>query len=139
MLQGILILYLLKIKNYKNKRHQKHRNVVAIERKVMTFSKRTAKMRENFLGKRRSNRINFDATRVYSNKSYPASARKQNYNKRKSLERNLCVETIKLVRSTGLEPVRLPTRPSNVRVCLFRHPRINVIYYTNKKEFCQLK
>lgn len=45
----------------------------------------------------------------------------------------------KMVRSTGLEPVWLPTRPSNVRVCLFRHPRINVIYYTNKKEFCQLK
>ena len=29
-----------------------------------------------------------------------------------------------LVRLTGLEPVRLPTRPSNVRVCLFRHSRI---------------
>ena len=54
MLQGILILYLLKIKNYKNKRHQKHRNVVAIERKVMTFSKRTAKMRENFSRKKKS-------------------------------------------------------------------------------------
>ena len=29
-----------------------------------------------------------------------------------------------LVRETGLEPVRLPTRPSNVRVCRFRHSRI---------------
>ncbi len=28
-----------------------------------------------------------------------------------------------LVRRTGLEPVWLPTRPSNVRVCQFRHPR----------------
>ena len=28
-----------------------------------------------------------------------------------------------LVRSTGLEPVRSPTRPSNVRVCQFRHDR----------------
>jgi hypothetical protein len=25
------------------------------------------------------------------------------------------------VSETGLEPVRLPTRPSNVRVCQFRH------------------
>ena len=36
-----------------------------------------------------------------------------------------------LVRSTGLEPVWLPTRPSNVRVCLFRHDRecsIQLIY-----------
>ena len=31
-----------------------------------------------------------------------------------------------MVRSTGLEPVRSPTRPSNVRVCLFRHDRKNV-------------
>lgn len=29
-----------------------------------------------------------------------------------------------LVRSPGLEPGRLPIRPSNVRVCLFRHDRI---------------
>ena len=28
-----------------------------------------------------------------------------------------------LVRSPGLEPGRLPIRPSNVRVCLFRHDR----------------
>ena len=28
-----------------------------------------------------------------------------------------------MVRSTGLEPVRSPTRPSNVRVCQFRHDR----------------
>ena len=31
-----------------------------------------------------------------------------------------------LVRRTGLEPVRLPTRPSNVRVCQFRHHRISL-------------
>jgi len=32
-----------------------------------------------------------------------------------------------LVRRTRLELVRLPTRPSNVRVCQFRHPRKEVI------------
>ena len=31
-----------------------------------------------------------------------------------------------LVRPMGLEPIWLPTRPSNVRVCLFRHGRINI-------------
>ena len=30
-----------------------------------------------------------------------------------------------MVRPTGLEPVRSPTRPSNVRVCLFRQGRIS--------------
>ncbi len=35
----------------------------------------------------------------------------------------------------GLEPIRLPTRPSNVRVCLFRHSRVNVYYYTHKIKF----
>ena len=34
------------------------------------------------------------------------------------------------MRSTGLEPVRSPTRPSNVRVCLFRHDRMTHILYT---------
>ena len=29
-----------------------------------------------------------------------------------------------LVRRMGLEPTWLPTRPSNVRVCLFRHLRV---------------
>ena len=29
-----------------------------------------------------------------------------------------------MVRLAGLEPARLPTRPSNVRVCLFRHSRM---------------
>ncbi len=28
------------------------------------------------------------------------------------------------MRSTGLEPVRLPIRPSNVRVCQFHHDRV---------------
>ena len=32
-------------------------------------------------------------------------------------------DSVGLVRSTGLEPVRSPTRPSNVRVCQFRHDR----------------
>ena len=40
-----------------------------------------------------------------------------------------------LVRLMGLEPIRLPTRPSNVRVCLFRHSRVNIHYYTHKIEF----
>ena len=31
-----------------------------------------------------------------------------------------------LVRSGGLEPPWLPIRPSNVRVCLFRHDRKNI-------------
>ena len=33
------------------------------------------------------------------------------------------VQVIFLVRSMGLEPIRSPIRPSNVRVCLFRHDR----------------
>ena len=40
-----------------------------------------------------------------------------------ALYQNLRAE---LVRSTGLEPVRSPTRPSNVRVCLFRHDRMTI-------------
>ena len=31
----------------------------------------------------------------------------------------------KVVRLTGLEPVPSRTRPSNVRVCLFRHNRVS--------------
>ena len=38
-----------------------------------------------------------------------------------------------VVRSTGLEPVRSPTRPSNVRVCLFRHDRMTIFYYTHRR------
>ena len=34
---------------------------------------------------------------------------------------------IPMVRLMGLEPIRLPTRPSNVRVCQFRHSRISAI------------
>ena len=37
----------------------------------------------------------------------------------------ICALFINLVvRSMGLEPIRSPIRPSNVRVCLFRHDRI---------------
>ena len=32
-------------------------------------------------------------------------------------------QAFSLVRSMGLEPIRLPIRPSNVRVCQFRHDR----------------
>ena len=46
------------------------------------------------------------------------------------------------MRLMGLEPIRLPTRPSNVRVCQFRHSRIftlsasdSVIYYTHYLRF----
>ena len=45
-----------------------------------------------------------------------------------------------LVRETGLEPVRSPTRPSNVRVCLFRHSRMsawNVVNYNTVPSNCQ--
>ena len=35
------------------------------------------------------------------------------------------ISVLILVRSPGLEPGRLPIRPSNVRVCLFRHDRIS--------------
>lgn len=42
-----------------------------------------------------------------------------------------------LVRRTGLEPVRLPTRPSNVRVCQFRHHR-KFLYFTKSIGICQL-
>ena len=45
--------------------------------------------------------------------------------------------SVLMVRSTGLEPVRLPTRPSNVRVCQFRHDRANNGYYTLYAMFCQ--
>ena len=31
-----------------------------------------------------------------------------------------------VVRSMGLEPIRLPIRPSNVRVCQFRHDRADL-------------
>lgn len=37
-----------------------------------------------------------------------------------------------LVRRTGLEPVWLPTRPSNVRVCRFRHSRSTVDIITER-------
>ena len=40
-----------------------------------------------------------------------------------------------LVRSTGLEPVRSPTRPSNVRVCQFRHDRRTGIIITPAHPF----
>ena len=43
-----------------------------------------------------------------------------------------------LVRLTGLEPVRSPTRPSNVRVCLFRHNRANIYIIAPKREMSSL-
>ena len=43
-----------------------------------------------------------------------------------------------MVRLTGLEPVPSRTRPSNVRVCLFRHNRKNKVYYTLKSMNCQV-
>ena|GEM_PF-4140778 len=52
-----------------------------------------------------------------------------------------------LVRPMGLEPIRSPTRPSNVRVCQFRHGRIWIFlqegvlnsksYYTYVHPPCQ--
>ena len=37
-----------------------------------------------------------------------------------------------LVRPMGLEPIRSPIRPSNVRVCLFRHGRTNDLFLSRK-------
>ena len=44
---------------------------------------------------------------------------------------------LNMVRLTGLEPVPSRTRPSNVRVCLFRHNRKHKTYYTRGKVNCQ--
>ena len=46
-----------------------------------------------------------------------------------------------LVRLMGLEPIRSPIRPSNVRVCLFRHNRIFHCerYYNAFRCICQHK
>ena len=46
-----------------------------------------------------------------------------------------------LVRLMGLEPIRSPIRPSNVRVCLFRHNRIFHCerYYNSFRCICQHK
>ena len=46
------------------------------------------------------------------------SLRAYNQTKRASIGCSFC-----LVRSMGLEPIRSPIRPSNVRVCRFRHDR----------------
>ena len=42
---------------------------------------------------------------------------------------------VSLVRETGLEPVRITTRPSNVRVCQFRHSRENIGIITKRGAF----
>ena len=46
-----------------------------------------------------------------------------------------------MVRLMGLEPIRSPIRPSNVRVCLFRHNRIFHCerYYNAFRCICQHK
>lgn len=38
-------------------------------------------------------------------------------------KKTIVISSFLLVRSMGLEPIRSPIRPSNVRVCLFRHDR----------------
>ena len=40
-----------------------------------------------------------------------------------------------LVRETGIEPVWLPTRPSTVRVCQFRHSRENSSIIAKENRF----
>ena len=42
-----------------------------------------------------------------------------------------------LVRSVGLEPTRLHIRPSNVRVCRFRHDRSYAIWVSNRIQYAQ--
>ena len=50
-----------------------------------------------------------------------------NYDKRiifgRKRKKTIAISSFLLVRSMGLEPIRSPIRPSNVRVCLFRHDR----------------
>ncbi len=46
-------------------------------------------------------------------------------------------EKRKVVRVTGLEPVRRNTRPSNVPVCQFQHTRIDLDYYSRNGEKSQ--
>ena len=41
----------------------------------------------------------------------------------KNEKKTIAISSFLLVRSMGLEPIRSPIRPSNVRVCLFRHDR----------------
>ena len=41
----------------------------------------------------------------------------------KMKKKTIILSSFLLVRSMGLEPIRSPIRPSNVRVCLFRHDR----------------
>ena len=52
----------------------------------------------------------------------------------KEIPETLCFRDFDLVRLTGLEPVRSPTRPSNVRVCLFRHNRANTFIIPGRGE-----
>ena len=47
------------------------------------------------------------------------------------------IRILRLVRVTGLEPVRLNTRPSNVPVCQFQHTRKCRYYSTKLQVSCQ--
>lgn len=38
-----------------------------------------------------------------------------------------------------LNPYGITTRPSNVRVCQFRHSRVDAFYYTESRRVCQGK
>ena len=56
-------------------------------------------------------------------------------------KKTIVLSSFLLVRSMGLEPIRSPIRPSNVRVCLFRHNRIFHCerYYNSFRCICQHK
>ena len=59
---------------------------------------------------------------------FAASGWKSGWKEKINHRESPCFSVVSLVRSTGLEPVRSPTRPSNVRVCLFRHDREHLYY-----------
>lgn len=61
------------------------------------------------------------------------------FRQKKSAQKNLPSKTQKvLVRPTGLEPgTHCWTRPSNVRVCQFRHGRKRKNNYTKQQRVCQ--
>ncbi len=56
-------------------------------------------------------------------KMYKRKEKKQRIKNDRALDGIVSRTLSDLVRSMGLEPIRSPIRPSNVRVCLFRHDR----------------
>lgn len=80
------------------------------------------------------------SSRRYGNAWFRSGRRKQIIRTHLRLRR-FGSDYIGLVRLMGLEPIRSPIRPSNVRVCLFRHNRIFHCerYYNAFRCICQHK